>query len=216
MNKKLVVALSGSGRTLKNLLNYAKEKESFEVVGVITSKKEAYGVQIAKDHGLPLYYEKFYRSSEATKELSLWLQTLQPDLIVLAGFLKIFPTHFLGGRSYQTMNIHPSLLPNFSGKGMYGNKVHEAVLEAKEKVSGASVHFVNEVYDEGPLLAQIEVPVLEGDSVESLSARVFKAECELYPRVIVETLKGNLPVERRPFLMKYTEQNFSENQKKAC
>jgi|688.fasta_scaffold513405_2 phosphoribosylglycinamide formyltransferase-1 len=201
--KKVVVALSGSGRTLLNLLKYGEENKSFEVVGVITSRKEVYGAEIARNYGIPLYFENFSKSFEASSDLSLWLESLQPDLIVLAGFLKIFPTRFEGGAKYPTVNIHPSLLPKFSGQGMYGAKVHEAVLQAHEKYSGASVHFVNEIYDEGPLLAQIKVEVLEEDSVESLAARVFEAECAMYPKVIVEVLKGNLPVERRPLLFNF-------------
>jgi len=201
--KKIVVALSGSGRTLLNLLKYAEENQSFEVVGVITSKKEAYGVEIARNYGIPVYCEKFSRSFEASSDLSLWLQMLEPQLIVLAGFLKIFPIHFEGGVEYPTVNIHPSLLPKFSGQGMYGLKVHTAVLQAHEKYSGASVHFVNEVYDEGPLLAQIKVEVLEEDSVDSLAARVFEAECAMYPKVIEEVLKGNLPAERRPLFFEF-------------
>ncbi len=201
--KKIVVALSGSGRTLLNLLKYGEENKSFEVVGVITSRKEVYGAEIARDFCIPLYYEKFSKSFEASSELSHWLQMLQADLIVLAGFLKIFPTRFEGGVSYPTVNIHPSLLPKFSGQGMYGQKVHEAVLQAHEKYSGASVHFVNEIYDEGPLLAQIKVRILDEDSVDTLASRIFEAECILYPKVIEEVLKGNLPAERRPLLFNF-------------
>lgn len=199
MKKKVVVALSGTGRSLKNLLDKSLESDDFEVCGVITSSQTVLGVKIAKDHGLDVYWEKFGRNNEASSELSQWLSKKNPDLIVLGGFLKIFPCLFStkkGKVAYPTINIHPSLLPKFAGRGMFGNRVHQAVLEAGETITGASVHVVTEIYDEGPLLAQIRVPVREKESVESLSSRVFEAECYLYPQVVKRVLTGELPQEK--------------------
>ena len=198
---RVVVALSGSGRTLKNLISYQKENKSFDIVGVISSNPKAYGIEIAKEHGLEVYVEKFGTSSEASSELSSWLVKKKPDLIVLAGFLKVFPTSFQNSQeefcSYLTVNIHPSLLPKFSGKGMYGMKVHKAVLEAGENQSGASTHLVTEVYDEGPLLAQKTVSVHPEDSPEVLASRVFEAECQLYPPVIESLLEEALGLRKQ-------------------
>lgn len=205
-SKRIIVALSGKGRSLRNLLAYEKRHKSFKICGVISSSRKSLGVEIAKDHGLSVYIEKFSNNSFASSELSIWAKDQKPDLIVLAGFLKVFPTCFkIPGKEktfYQTINIHPSLLPKFSGKGMYGKKVHEAVLRSEEEKTGASIHFVTEVYDEGPLLAQMEVPVKEGDSPEILAERVFEGECELYPRVIEDLLEKKLPQER-PLVLKF-------------
>lgn len=209
--KRIVVALSGTGRSLENLLQYQKKHNTFEICGVITSTKKALGAKLAIERGIDLYWENFVHQNKASDELSLWLENKNPALIVLAGFVKIFPTSFKSlektQSSYRVINIHPSLLPKFSGKGMYGTRVHKAVLEACEKHSGASVHFVNEVYDEGPLISQIRVPVLKGDRVEALSSRVFEAECKLYPKTIEELLTGKLPQEN-PRVFSYTTEKL--------
>lgn len=197
MKKNIVVALSGTGRSLKNLVEYTRNSDVFQVAGVVSSSKKALGLEIAREYGIEVFYESFSKSSVASPELSCWLRKKNPDLIALAGFLKVFPTKFPGNNgewaSYKTVNIHPSLLPKFSGKGMYGQKVHEAVLQAGEDFTGVSLHFVTDVYDEGPLIAQVKVPVKENDSVSRLSSRVFEAECKLYPYVIEGLLLGSLP-----------------------
>ena len=205
--KTILVALSGAGRSLRNLIEYAHRTDAFNIIGVISSSSKAGGLEVAREYKIDSFCEKFNNSSEASKSLTLWLREKKPNLIVLAGFLKVFPTHFyneLGEKEkYKIINIHPSLLPKYSGKGMYGQKVHEAVLKEGEKSSGASVHFVNEVYDEGPLVGQIEVPVKEFDTAISLADRVFKAECQLYPNVIEGLLYGKIP-DKRPVQLTYT------------
>jgi phosphoribosylglycinamide formyltransferase-1 len=119
------------------------------------------------------------------------LEAHKIDLVVLAGFLKLFPVK--DSWSGQIINIHPALLPKFGGRGMYGHNVHDAVLKAGETSSGATVHFVNAKYDEGSLIAQIKVPVMEKDTPESLSQRVFAAECQLLPAAVGGLAEGYLP-----------------------
>lgn len=198
MTAKIVVALSGTGRSLRNLIDYQNKNKSFEICGVISSKEKILGVTIARESNIDVYWEKFKTQNQASPELSAWLKEKKPNLIVLAGFLKVFPTDFADTRlnSIKILNIHPSLLPKFAGKGMYGNKVHHAVLEAGEKETGASIHLVNAVYDDGPLLAQSKVPVLDGDTIDSLAARVFEAECKLYPQTIEKILREEIKYER--------------------
>src|SRR5690606_6223368 len=123
------------------------------------------GVELAKHYNLPLFCGNFTDSSLLpSQELIAWLKQVEADWIALAGFLKIFPTAFSEDVPWKDhiINIHPALLPAFSGKKMYGQYVHQAVLEAGVQETGASVHFVNERYDEGQIIAQIKVPVLEG------------------------------------------------------
>ncbi|MCZ6873844.1 MAG: formyltransferase family protein, partial [bacterium] len=117
------------------------------------------------------------------------------DLVVLAGFLSLYrPAAHLVGR---VMNIHPALLPAFGGKGLYGDRVHRAVIESGVKVSGCTVHFADEQYDQGPIILQKTVPVEDDDSVETLAARVFTAECEIYPKAIQLYAENRLEIKNR-------------------
>jgi folate-dependent phosphoribosylglycinamide formyltransferase PurN len=192
VNKKIAVALSGSGRTLHNLLQM-KKNFSYDIAAVIASSPHCLGVNIARKHDLPLFIADFgtKAASDLGDRLYEWLRERQISWIVLAGFLKKFPLR--SDWTGRIINIHPALLPKFGGQGMYGNNVHKAVLRAKELETGATVHFVNEVYDDGEALAQIVVKVDREDTVESLASRVFAAECQLYPKVIDQLITGELP-----------------------
>jgi formyltetrahydrofolate-dependent phosphoribosylglycinamide formyltransferase len=194
---RLGVLISGTGRTLANLLRVAAAGElPAQVSLVVSSRRDAPGNQIACDHKVPLVVvdSRELRSIEAFSEaVYRALDQYRVDLAVMAGFLRrlsIRPDY--DGR---IMNIHPSLLPLFGGKGMYGDRVHRAVLAAGMKVSGCTVHFVNEEYDAGPIILQSCVPVLEDDTPESLAARVFEEECRLYPEAIRLYAAGRLRVE---------------------
>lgn len=192
--KKVVVAVSGGGRSLKNLLFRQKNFGSFKVCGVISSKAECGGAELARSSNLPLLVESFSSHDVASDALSRWLHEIQPDLIVLAGFLKIFPVTFPGkDTGWMTINIHPSLLPAHGGKGFYGMRVHRAVLASGDQESGASIHQVSGRYDEGDLIAQVRVPVLKSDTPESLAGRVFDAECFLLPVTIHRLVTGHRP-----------------------
>ena len=169
--------LSGTGRTLQNLLDrVADGRLRASIAGVAADRPEAFGLQRAMEFGLET------RVLREPSAIWSWLLELDVDLVVLAGYLRILPIvpEFEG----RVLNIHPSLLPKFGGKGMHGERVHAAVLAAGETVSGCTAHLCNERYDDGRILVQGRVPVLPGDSPATLAQRVFAAECEVYPAAI--------------------------------
>ena len=185
---RLVVLLSGGGRTL---LNLAAEIEAgrldARVVQVISSRGDVAGVPRARDAGLPvevLRPKDFPdRAAFAARQTEVILAA-RPDLVVMAGYLVLYPVPpALRGR---ILNIHPSLLPKHGGRGYFGDRVHASVLAAGDAESGCTVHVVDDQYDHGPVLAQTKVPVLPDDDVHTLADRVFEAECATYPRVIAE------------------------------
>jgi phosphoribosylglycinamide formyltransferase-1 len=191
---RLAVLLSGSGRTLENLLDWiAAGRLPAEVVVVVASRGDVRGVRIAERARLPV------RVMPAEGQgVEPWSERLfgvcreaGAELVVMAGFLHLVkvPREFAG----RVINIHPSLLPAFGGKGFHGMHVHRAVLERGCTVSGCTVHLVDDEYDHGRVLLQATVPVLADDSPESLAARVFAAECETLPRAIARIAKGLLP-----------------------
>ena len=178
--------ISGGGTTLKNLLEHIKAGTCrAEVVCVISSREGVKGLDYPREAGIPWFVvsrKHFKRTREFSDAVTKILRQFDPDLVVFGGFLSLylFPPEYHG----RLINIHPALLPGFGGKGMYGDHVHEAVLAAGCKVSGCSVHFVDEVYDHGPIIAQRVVPVMPEDTVETLRDRVQAVERELYPEVI--------------------------------
>lgn len=182
----LAVLISGGGTTLKNLIEkIADGKLSAEIKLVISSRPDARGLEFAKEAGIPSFVvnrKEFKSTQEFSDRITEILRAHSPELIVFGGFLCLykFPPEFQG----RIINIHPALLPSFGGKGMYGDHVHEAVLKSGAKVSGCTVHFVDEIYDHGPIIAQRVVPVLPDDTVETLRNRVQAVERELYPEVI--------------------------------
>ncbi len=187
---RLGVLISGSGRSLRNLLQVIQRHElDAEVVCVVSSVAGVKGLEIAEDAGLPTHvisraqFPGVGNYSQAVYDVQA---PYEPDLLIMAGFLRrllVFP-----GWEGRILNIHPALLPDAAayaaGKGRYGDRVHEAVLDKGDPVSGATVHVVTDVYDDGPPLLRTEVPVEPGDTAKSLAARIFVAECELYPEAI--------------------------------
>ena len=188
----VAVLLSGSGRTLENFLERIGEGTlPLEVRAVVSSRAHVRGVEIADDAGIPcgVFPRRDYTSvAEHNAAINGWLADKGVGMIVLAGYLCFYipPADFDG----PVVNIHPALLPKHGGKGMYGLRVHEAVLAAGETETGCTVHLVSEKYDEGAVLGQERVPVLPDDDADILAARVFAAECELYPRVLGELAAG--------------------------
>lgn len=169
--------LSGTGRTLQNLLErVADGRLRASIGGVAADRPEAFGLQRAMEFGLET------RVLREPSAIWSWLLELDVDLVILAGYLRMLPIvpEFEG----RVLNIHPSLLPKFGGKGMHGERVHAAVLAAGETESGCTAHLCNERYDDGRILVQGRVPVLPGDSPATLAQRVFAAECEVYPAAI--------------------------------
>lgn len=195
----MAVLLSGTGRTLANFLDRIEKGElSARISIVISSKPDAYGLQIARDHGIEAVCvdRKSYADVAAFNgQINAHLNRHEPDLICLAGFMHYFiPDPRYRGR---IMNIHPALIPSFCGKGFYGHHVHQAALDCGVKVSGCTVHFVDEQYDHGPIILQATVPVLDDDTPDTLAARVFERECELYPQAVQLFAEGRLKVEGR-------------------
>jgi len=182
---RLAVLLSGSGRTLENLLEWiAAGRLDATVDIVVSSRCGVRGVEIATRAGIPTHV-----IDSAGKSVAEWSREIfdvcrqqAPDLVVMAGLLQLIqiPSDFTG----RVINIHPSLLPAFGGKGFHGMHVHRAVLERGCTVSGCTVHLVDEQYDHGAILLQKTVPVLLDDTAESLAARVFAAECQALPEAI--------------------------------
>jgi formyltetrahydrofolate-dependent phosphoribosylglycinamide formyltransferase len=194
---RLAVLLSGSGRSLENLQQaIAAGRLSARIDVVISSKSDAYGLIRARQHGLDAVAvpRRDYQDVEAfNMALNAVLGSYPINLVVLAGFLSLYqPPPVLVGR---VMNIHPALLPAFGGKGLYGERVHRAVLAAGVKISGCTVHFADAQYDHGPIILQQAVPVMDDDTVTSLAARVFAAECALYPQAIQLFAEDRLRVE---------------------
>ena len=174
---RLGVLLSGSGRTLQNLLDRSADgRLQASVVCVISDRANVLGLERAETAGVPRFVE---RDPERIYEI---LRAHEVDLVCLAGYLRLLPIadDFRG----RVLNIHPALLPKYGGKGFHGERVHRAVLEAGDAESGCTVHVCDDTYDTGPPLLQKRVPVLPGDDVDSLAARVFAAECEAYPEAI--------------------------------
>ena len=196
MTIRLAVLLSGGGTSLENLIRRI-EKGSLdaEPVCVIASRADAYGLERARRHGIPAHAipRRGYADARSFNDaVHSVLDPAAPDLIVLAGFLSKLELRGYAGR---VLNIHPALIPAFSGVGFYGERVHRAVLEAGVKLTGVTVHFCDEEYDHGPIVLQEALPVHEDDTVESLAGRVLALEQKLYPRAIQLFAEGRLRIE---------------------
>lgn len=183
---KIAVLISGGGRTLKNFLELIEADQlSVEIALVISSSAKAGGLVHVEAAGVPtsVVSRKDYASDELFgAAVFSRCRTAGVELVVMAGWLKLTPVpeDYLG----KVVNIHPSLLPAFGGKGMYGDRVHAAVIQRGCRVSGCTVHFVDNRYDEGPIIWQTPVPVFDDDTPDKLAARVFEAEKEAYPHVL--------------------------------
>ncbi len=198
------VLLSGSGRTLQNFLEHIDQgKLDASIDVVVSSREDAYGLVRASDAGIPavcVSRKKFEKWEDFNEELNKALASYSPDLIVMAGFLSLFvPGDWYKG---EIMNIHPALIPAFCGKGFYGDRVHKTVLESGVKVTGCTVHFADDEYDHGPIIFQSAVPVHDDDTPDSLAARVFQQECQLYPKAIQLYAEGRLEIRGRRVIIR--------------
>lgn len=188
MKKTIAIFASGNGTNTENIVRYFREKETAEVALVLTNRPDAFVLQRAERLGVPALYVNKEEWREGTRVLQL-LADYGIDFVALAGFLLRVPDNVLHAYTGRMVNIHPSLLPKFGGKGMYGDRVHQAVLDAGEAESGITIHYTTEQYDEGGIVCQQKCPVLPGDTPDTLAQRVHALEYEYYPRVIESLLQ---------------------------
>jgi len=191
---RISVLLSGSGRTLQNFIDrIAAGRMPGRIVDVISSQPKVYGLERARDAGLPhvVIDPRDFPTADAFRErMQARLRESRAELVLLAGYMVHFP--LTSDWHGKVMNIHPALLPAFGGKGFYGDRVHEAVLAAGARESGCTVHFVDELYDHGPIILQRRVPVRPDDTPHDLATRVFEQELEAYPEAVRLFAEGRL------------------------
>jgi formyltetrahydrofolate-dependent phosphoribosylglycinamide formyltransferase len=188
---RIAVAISGRGSNLEALLRTIRPGEPAEIVLVLSDRADAPGLAHARTRGIPAVV------LGDPADAGVWLEHLAQhriDLIVLAGYLKLVPAPVIAAYHRRIINTHPSLLPAFGGKGMYGDRVHRAVLESGARESGVTIHLVDEAYDRGEVLAQVRVPVLAGDDPGRLAARVLEVEHRLLPAVVLAAAEAGHPV----------------------
>lgn len=191
--QKLVVLASGSGSNFQSIINSIEDGTitGAAIAGLIAGRPGIKAIQRAEKHNIPVHILQTDTARNLEKDLLEVLGRWKPDLIILAGFLKKIPSSVIRKYQGRIINIHPSLLPKYGGRGLYGSRVHQAVLDSGEQVTGCSVHYVNDQYDAGTVIDQVSVPVLPGDDAESLAARVLKEEHKLLPEVIQKLLTQN-------------------------
>jgi formyltetrahydrofolate-dependent phosphoribosylglycinamide formyltransferase len=227
MNARIAVLASGGGSNLQAILDYFDtlgDAQSGRVVVVAGSRPDAGALARATARDIPTAVLRGAKAPDGPT-LADVVDEHQVDLIVLAGYLKLLPADVVRRFDGRIINVHPALLPAFGGQGMYGNHVHRAVIEAGVKVTGVTVHFVNDVYDSGRIIAQWPVPVFASDDVASLAARVLRVEHLVYPRVVdavaggrttlasVATAAGVGAIDARPSftLLSHEDSRLAEN-----
>lgn len=186
--KKLSIFVSGNGTNLQRIAEYFANNPEVEIANVVCNNPKAYSIERAKNLGIPLRMitKQDFQSEAFVQEL----QSLDIDLIVLAGFLWKVPEALIKAFPKRIVNIHPALLPKYGGKGFYGEHVHEAVVAAKEPYSGITVHYVNELYDSGEIILQARVSMDEKETPDSLAAKIHQLEQAYFPVAIEQVLKA--------------------------
>ena len=187
---RIAIFASGNGSNAENIATYFEDHPQIKVVSFFTNNKNAYVIERAKSLNIPFCIfnrNEFYH----TARVQVLLKVQQIDYIVLAGFLWLIPDYILHDYPNRIINIHPALLPNFGGKGMFGDKVHQAVILAREKESGITIHFVNENYDEGKIIKQYKCEVMETETPQTLALKIHELEYKYFPKVIEEIIIEN-------------------------
>ena len=191
--KNIIVFASGSGTNFQSIIDAVQRGDiPARIKGLITDRHDIGAINRAKKNDIEVAVidpGSFAHNSDFEKALSNQLDDWNASLIVLAGYLKKIPAGIIEEYPNRIMNIHPSLLPKFGGKGFYGSRVHKAVLEAGEKESGCTIHIVTEEFDKGPILAQAKVPVHSEDTPEQLAQRILKEEHKLFPETIKQHIQ---------------------------
>ena len=188
---RIAIFASGNGSNAQRIAEYFSEESIATVALIVSNKKEAYVLERAKTLNIPSYCFSKEQFAEGDDVLAL-LREYHIDFVVLAGFLLLIPQKLIQAFPNAIVNVHPALLPKFGGKGMYGKHVHEAVIAAKEKESGITVHFVNEKYDEGTYILQATCPIADNDTPDTLAEKIHKLEYEYFPRAIELVLNSEI------------------------
>jgi phosphoribosylglycinamide formyltransferase-1 len=207
MTMRIAVAISGRGSNLHALLGALRPGVPAEIVLVVSDRAGVAGLAHARARGVAVRV-----LSDPTDPVA-WLELLKThaiDLLVLAGYLKLVPAPVIAAYRGRIINTHPSLLPAFGGKGMYGERVHQAVLASGARETGVTIHLVDEVYDRGEILAQVRVPVHPGDTAERLAARVLEVEHRLLPAAVLAAAAAGRPV---PFQFGVKSQELGSDRK---
>jgi phosphoribosylglycinamide formyltransferase-1 len=203
---KLGVLVSGGGTNLQSIIDHIESGYlASQIAVVISSHDGAYALERAKRHNIPHFTVKSKNYStvqEYEEEMIKILKNHNVDLVILAGFIKVLSPHFVKAFPNRIMNIHPSLIPSFCGDGFYGEKVHRAVLNYGVKITGVTVHFVDEGTDTGPIILQRAVPVKDDDTPQSLAQRVLEQEHAIYPEAIKLYEQDLITIKGRRVLLK--------------
>jgi len=181
--KQIAIFASGSGSNAENIIKYFDNSSIVNVSCILCNNPSAYVIERAKNLNIEyLLFDKndFYNSEKVLN----YLIERKIDLIVLAGFLWLIPKNIINKYNYRIINIHPALLPKYGGKGMYGDKVHKAVYENRESITGITIHYVNENYDEGDIIAQYKVVIDDEDTTQTIAKKVHELEYEYFPPII--------------------------------
>ncbi|MFA3782917.1 phosphoribosylglycinamide formyltransferase [Melioribacteraceae bacterium 4301-Me] len=189
----IAVFVSGRGSNLKSLYN-SVPKNKVKIAAVVSNKTTCTAVEFAQQNKIDVFFvsEKIKEGFVSYRQLADILEKFNVKLIVLAGFLKKIPDEFIDKFENKIINIHPALLPSFGGKGMYGINVHKAVWESKSKVSGATVHFVDKIYDHGKIIYQKQVDISNVSGPDDIAAKVLKIEHEILPYVVLKFSEGKI------------------------
>lgn len=187
MKKYIAIFASGSGTNAENIIRYFEKSDFIEVALVLSNRKDAFVLERARQFNIPYYIFSKEEWAEGDCILPVLAQH-RISLIVLAGFLLKISVPFLRAYPNRIINIHPALLPKFGGKGMYGDKVHQAVLDSGDQQSGITIHYINERYDEGDIIFQSSCSVSSNDTVEKVAAKVHELEYRHYPLIIEQVL----------------------------
>jgi phosphoribosylglycinamide formyltransferase 1 len=188
---KVAILASGSGTNAQNLIRYFRGNDRINVSLLITNKPDAFVLQRAKDENIPAVVIPNNRWNEKGHVLEI-LNNNHIDFLILAGYLMLIPSWLVALYQNRIINIHPALLPNYGGKGMYGERVHQAVIDSGDKVSGITIHYVNEEYDSGDIIFQAQCVVLPDDTPQSLASRIHQLEYEHFPRVAEEVIMSDV------------------------
>ncbi|NJB81346.1 phosphoribosylglycinamide formyltransferase [Wenyingzhuangia aestuarii] len=183
---KIAILASGSGSNAENIAHYFSDDKNVKITYILSNKRDAFVLERAKKLGIN---SQVFSNKEMKEQVDLLnLLKVEADFIILAGFLLKVPENIIEAFPNKIINIHPALLPNYGGKGMYGMHVHNAIKENKETETGITIHFVNENYDEGAIIYQAKTEVLPEDTAEDIAKKVHQLEYEHFPRVIKETI----------------------------